>query len=204
MILNSSAFNKLVEEGKQMAKYCIKLKEKNAMNKMRLKEMSIKYENDLKEAINQETKKIQQIIDEVNIVLMHPEKIPEPNDQQFYKTEAEKYYKINTDLHKSQISSLEVNLQQAEKQIAALQKDRKKLLEPIDPAKLSSENSADQLKKLLQQKITEFQSEHEMAEMWMSELDITTKAYEQEKKKNKTLSEEVFYIGNIKENRLKN
>ena len=46
---------------------------------------------------------------------------------------------------------------------------------------------------LLQQRTQELASEKQMAEMWMSELEVTSKAYDQEKKKNKQVSQEVTF-----------
>lgn len=47
------------------------------------------------------------------------------------------------------------------------------------------------LNQLLRQKSEDLLAERQMSETWISELEVTSRAYDQEKKKNKQLSQEV-------------
>ncbi len=196
MVLNSTTFGTLLGQAEQMAQDYVELKGKYSNVKARYKELCIKYENDLKEVLHQEAKRVQQIIDEVTAASAQSEKASESPEQAALKAESERYYRNVIDLHKANIATLEADLVQAKKQIEALKNDRKKATEVVKDVVTftNGEKDSEKIEKLtaaLQQKSQELAGEKQMGDMWISELEVTSKAYDQEKKKNKLLSQEV-------------
>lgn len=142
-------------------------------------------------------------------------------DQRNSLGEAEKYYKNIIEQQKVTHSMLEADLGRAEKQIEILKKERKiftikedlnalskdilpeqpKTILPLNADNLKAlanneklahkDNGQEKLSILLQQRTQELQSERQMAETWIAELEVTSKAYDSEKRKNKQLLQQV-------------
>jgi hypothetical protein len=59
------------------------------------------------------------------------------------------------------------------------------------------DNGQEKLTLLLHQRTQELQSERQMAETWIAELEVTSKAYDSEKRKNKQLLQQVVILINL-------
>jgi hypothetical protein len=119
--------------------------------------------------------------------------------------EAEAYYKNTIEQQKVTLSMLEADLGRAKNQIELLKKERvmhniKEDLHTIssaDKSQAATTQSQEKLNALLQQKTQELQSEKQMSESWIAELEVTSKAYENEKRKNKQLLQQVSKFLNL-------
>lgn len=155
----------------------------------------------------QEEKKVRLLIDEVvgilgvNSTIQEMKNSNSHSDAQSPLEEVEKHYKNTIDNQKVTISMLEADLGRANKQIEQLKEEKKNNplfkedFEPMFSTKseemMQNKESKDKLSALLLQKTQELQNERQMSETWINELEVTSKAYDAEKKKNKNLLQQV-------------
>lgn len=197
IVLNSRTFGLLLEQAEQMAQDYDDIKEKYILLEMKYRDSCIKHEQELKELWTREREALEKVIGQVN-ELEHKEEVKEMDETEI---EVDKHYKKIIELKGIQIEKLEGDLLQAEKQLSILKEEKKAVMDDTDKTvedilKKEAKDS-DKVKKLvelLQQKAVELASEKQMQETWISELEVTSKAYEQEKNYGKTVAKEVTHI----------
>lgn len=199
LVLNSRTFGVLLEQAEQMAQDYAKLKNKYALAESKYKELNKKHELELKEVFIQERKYLEQMMEEITTSVRMDSKKQEGAEEMVVTPEADKYYKDSLELYKVQIESLEKDLMQFRKQLETLKKDRDvkvtaidKMVEDIHKSESRDSEKVKKLIDLYQQKVLELENEKQMSEMWISELEVASRAYDQEKERNKALSQEVL------------
>lgn len=198
-VLNSKTLGILLEQAEQMAEDYNQLKEKYLGLKTKYKEECERHEAELKEAWEREREAIEKVLEQVeNFTTDRKTKSEEQNE---VESEVEKHYKSISEINKEKITKLEADLSQAERQIEIHKKDKKGIInnsnKTIDEILNNEPKDSDKVKKLtelLQQKMSELANEQQMQEMWISELELASKAYDQEKNCNKIMSKEVNYF----------
>ena len=197
LVLESQTFKELLKQAEQMAEDYADLKEKYASSQMKYKELCAKHEADYKEAIVQERKRIELIIEQLGTAIITEQGKSESKLE--IETEIDKHYQNIIQANKDQITKLEGDLAQAEKLIETLKNDKKnvvngpdKSIDDIVKNGLKDSEKVKKLAELLQQKTNDLTNEKAMQEMWISELEVASKAYDTEKTRNKTISQKVL------------
>jgi DNA repair exonuclease SbcCD ATPase subunit len=194
LVLNSKTFGLLLEQAEQMAQDYDDLKEKYMALEIKYNDTCTKHEVEVKDLWTREQEALEKVIEQVN-ALERKEELKEQNE---IGLEIDKHYKSIIELKKVQMEKLEGDLSQAERQINILKENRKaaidnsdKTLDDIIKKEIRDSDKVKRLIELVQQKKEELTNERQMQEMWISELEVASKAYEQEKSYGKTMAKEV-------------
>eukprot|EP00826_Nyctotherus_ovalis_P065300 TRINITY_DN9596_c0_g1_i10.p2 TRINITY_DN9596_c0_g1~~TRINITY_DN9596_c0_g1_i10.p2 ORF type:complete len:238 (-),score=115.58 TRINITY_DN9596_c0_g1_i10:706-1419(-) len=193
LILNSKTFGLLLEQAEQMAQDYDDLKEKHAALEAKYRDVCIKHELELKDLWTREKDSLEKVIEQVSVLAAQQKE----EAKEEVENEVERHYKRTVELKHGQIAKLEEELLQMERQIGILKQDRKvvdgseKAVQEILKKEMKDSEKIKKLAELLQQKIGEVVSERQMQDMWISELEVATKAYEQERTYGKTVAKEV-------------
>ena len=195
LVLKSKTFELLLEQAEQMAQDYDDLKEKYTALEIKYRDACTKHELEFKDLWTREQEALEKVIEQV-IALEKKEEAKEQNE--IGGVEIDKHYKSIIELKKTQIEKLEGDLAQAERQINILKENRKaaidnsdKVIDDILKKEMRDSDKVKKLIELIQQKKEELASERQMQEMWISELEVASKAYNQEKTYGKTMAKEV-------------
>lgn len=194
LILNSKTFGVLLEQAEQMAQDYDDLSEKYAALEARHKDVCSKHELELKDLCAREKESLEKVAEQVSALATQREE----EAKEEVASEAERHYKGIVELKQRQIAKLEEELLQMERQVGILKQDRKavdnseKVVQEVLKKEMRVSEKIKKLTELLQQKMGEAASEREMQDMWISELEVATKAYEQERAYGKTVAKEVI------------
>jgi hypothetical protein len=194
LVLKSKTFELLLEQAEQMAQDYDDLKEKYIALEIKYRDACTKHELELKDLWTREQETLEKMIEQV-IALEKKEEVKEQNE---IGVEIDRHYKSVIELKRTQMEKLEGDLAQAERQINILKENRKgaidnsdKIIDDILKKEIRDSDKVKKLVGLIQQKKEELASEKQMQEMWISELEVASKVYNQEKSYGKTMAKEV-------------